>query len=63
MVKLKIRRGDKVVVLAGRDKGKHGEVMKAFPAENKVVTEPDRFQDFGRWTQGSLRQAFGRSDR
>jgi large subunit ribosomal protein L24 len=39
MVKLKIRRGDKVVVLAGRDKGKHGEVMKAFPAENKVVVQ------------------------
>jgi large subunit ribosomal protein L24 len=37
MVKLKIRRGDKVVVLAGRDKGKHGEVVKAFPTENKVV--------------------------
>ena len=39
MVKLKIRRGDKVVVLSGRDKGKHGEVMKAFPAENKVVVQ------------------------
>ena len=39
MVKLKIRRGDKVVVLAGRDKGKHGEVVKAFPAENKVVVQ------------------------
>ncbi len=39
MVKLKIRRGDKVVVLAGRDKGKHGEVMKAFPTENKVVVQ------------------------
>jgi large subunit ribosomal protein L24 len=39
MVKLKIRRGDKVVVLAGRDKGKRGEVMKAFPTENKVVVQ------------------------
>jgi large subunit ribosomal protein L24 len=39
MVKLKIRRGDKVVVLSGRDKGKHGEVMKAFPTENKVVVQ------------------------
>lgn len=39
MVKLKIRRGDKVVVLAGRDKGKHGEVVKAFPTENKVVVQ------------------------
>ena len=39
MVKLKIRRGDKVVVLAGRDKGKRGEVVKAFPIENKVVVQ------------------------
>ena len=39
MVKLKIRRGDKVVVLAGRDKGKHGEVVKAFPTENKVLVQ------------------------
>ncbi len=39
MVKLKIRRGDKVVVLAGRDKGKQGEVVKAFPTENKVVVQ------------------------
>jgi large subunit ribosomal protein L24 len=39
MVKLKIRRGDKVVVLAGRDKGKRGEVTKAFPAENKVLVQ------------------------
>ena len=39
MVKLKIRRGDKVVVLAGRDKGKRGEVVKAFPTENKVLVQ------------------------
>jgi large subunit ribosomal protein L24 len=38
-VKLKIRRGDKVVVLAGRDKGKRGEVTKAFPTENKVLVQ------------------------
>jgi large subunit ribosomal protein L24 len=37
--KLKIRRGDKVVVLAGRDKGKHGQVVKAFPADNKVLVQ------------------------
>jgi large subunit ribosomal protein L24 len=37
MPKLKIKKGDKVVVLAGRDKGKKGEVVKMFPAENKAV--------------------------
>ena len=39
MVKLKIRRGDKVVVLTGRDKGKRGEVVKSFPTENKVLVQ------------------------
>ena len=32
----KIKKGDKVVILAGRDKGKTGEVMKVLPAEDKV---------------------------
>lgn len=32
----KIKKGDKVVILAGRDKGKTGEVMKVVPAEDKV---------------------------
>lgn len=33
----KIKKGDKVVILAGRDKGKTGEVVKVLPADNKVV--------------------------
>ena len=37
MAKLKIKKGDKVVVLTGRDKGKTGEVVKAFPRESKVI--------------------------
>ena len=36
-VKLKIRKGDKVVVIAGKDKGKQGEVMRVIPAENRAV--------------------------
>jgi large subunit ribosomal protein L24 len=39
MAKLKIKRGDQVVVLAGRDKGKHGEVVKVFPSEARVVVQ------------------------
>ena len=35
--KLKIKKGDKVVGLAGRDKGKHGEVVKVFPSESTAV--------------------------
>ena len=33
----KIKKGDKVVVLAGRDKGKAGEVLKVMPKESRAV--------------------------
>ena len=33
----KIRKGDRVVVLAGRDKGKSGEVLKVFPKDDRAV--------------------------
>lgn len=36
---MKIRKGDTVVVLAGKDKGKQGEVVRAIPASNKVIVE------------------------
>ena len=39
MAKLKIKKGDKVVVLTGRDKGKFGEVLKALPRDNKVIVQ------------------------
>lgn len=35
--KLKIKKGDKVVVITGKDKGKTGEVTQVIPAENRVV--------------------------
>ena len=37
MAAAKIRKGDTVVVLSGKDKGKHGEVTRAIPKEGKVV--------------------------
>ena len=39
MPKLKIKKGDQVVILSGDDKGKTGEVLKAMPKENKVVVK------------------------
>jgi large subunit ribosomal protein L24 len=33
----KIKKGDKVVVLAGRDKGRSGEVLQVMPAEGRAV--------------------------
>ena len=39
MNKMHVKRGDKVVVIAGKDKGKEGNVVAAFPEENKVIVE------------------------
>ena len=39
MPKLKIKKGDQVVILSGDDKGKTGEVLRAMPKENKVVVQ------------------------
>ena len=33
----KIKRGDKVIVLAGRDKGRSGEVLSVIPKEDRAV--------------------------
>jgi large subunit ribosomal protein L24 len=39
MAKFKIKKGDKVVVLTGRDKGKSGEVLRVVRADNRVVVQ------------------------
>ena len=36
---MNIKKGDTVVVLSGKDKGKQGKVLGTVPAENKVVVE------------------------
>jgi large subunit ribosomal protein L24 len=36
---MKIRKGDKVQVLQGKDRGKQGEVTFAFPAKGKVIVD------------------------
>ena len=35
----KIKKGDYVVVIAGKDKGQKGEVLKVFPKESRVVVK------------------------
>ena len=35
----KIRKGDKVVVLAGKDKGKTGSVLQVIPSETRAVVQ------------------------
>jgi large subunit ribosomal protein L24 len=39
MVKLKIKKGDNVVVICGRDKGRTGEVLRVFPADRRVIVQ------------------------
>ena len=39
MAGLKIRKGDRVVVLAGKDKGKEGTVSRVMPDKGKVIVD------------------------
>lgn len=36
---MKIRKGDNVVVLAGKEKGKKGKIVRVLVSENKVIIE------------------------
>jgi large subunit ribosomal protein L24 len=38
-IKMRLRKGDTVQVIAGRDKGKTGEVLRTLPNENRVVVQ------------------------
>jgi large subunit ribosomal protein L24 len=37
--KLKIKKGDRVIITTGRDKGKTGEVLRVLPKENRAVVQ------------------------
>ena len=39
MPKMKIKKGDNVVVISGRDKGRSGEVLKVFPEDRRVIVQ------------------------
>jgi large subunit ribosomal protein L24 len=36
---MKIRKGDTILILSGKDKGKKGKVTKVFPEVNKIIAE------------------------
>jgi large subunit ribosomal protein L24 len=36
-IKMKLKKGDAIVVIAGKEKGKQGQIAKVSPATNKVV--------------------------
>jgi len=37
--KLKFKKGDKVIVQTGRDKGKTGEILKVLPSRNRAIVQ------------------------
>ena len=37
--KMKLKKGDSVVVVSGKDKGKTGSILKVFPKKGKIVVE------------------------
>lgn len=39
MAKLHVKKGDTVVIISGKDKGKKGKVLTAFPKEGKIIVE------------------------
>lgn len=57
MIKLKVRKGDEVIVITGKDKGKIGKIQKVLPQDAKVIvagvnmvkkhTKPTRDHDGG----------------
>ncbi len=36
---MKVRKGDRVLVLTGKDRGKEGEIIRAMPEDGKVVVD------------------------
>jgi large subunit ribosomal protein L24 len=56
----KIKKGDKVVVLTGKDKGKNGEVTKVMPDENRVIVSgvkiATKHQKPSQYDQGGIKR-------
>ena len=36
---MKLKKGDNIVIITGKDKGKKGKIVKVFPGINKVIIE------------------------
>lgn len=38
-IKMHVRKGDQVLILSGKDKGRKGKVLQSFPTQGKVLVE------------------------
>lgn len=54
---MKIRKGDNVLVIAGRDRGKKGKVRFAYPEKERIVVEGINMQKRHARARGQVRQA------
>ncbi len=54
---MNIRKGDTVMVIAGRDKGKKGKVRRTFPSESRVVVDSINMIKRHTKPRGAARQA------
>lgn len=54
---MKIRKGDNVLIIKGKDRGKMGKVRRAFPQDNRVVVEGLNMIKRHSRARGVMRQA------
>lgn len=54
---MKIKKGDTVLVIAGKDKGKKGKVRFSYPREEKIIVEGVNFVKKHSKAKGAVRQA------
>lgn len=64
---MKLHKGDKVVVLSGKDKGKQGQIVRVYPEKNRVLVEGinmvKKHQKAGHQSQGRQVRQGGIIDR
>jgi large subunit ribosomal protein L24 len=56
---MKIHKNDNVIIIAGKDKGKTGKVLRALPRENKVIVQGVNIQKHHEKTKKDTKQGGG----
>lgn len=56
---MKIHKNDKVIIIAGKDKGKTGKVLRALPSEDKVIVDGINVQKHHKKAKTDTKQGGG----
>lgn len=56
---MKIHKNDNVIIIAGKDKGKTGKVLRALPSEEKVIVQGVNIQKHHKKTKKDTKQGGG----